>query len=193
MEDKDKFVINLTKKDKIYISIIFVLVCACFVLAIVLPRPYKIVEVEKPVYETAYQKVYDTNNVYLISTTSSLYNDEVKGYDDGNNFYGLAYSKNYIDTGDLLNIKVSVKVNEAGVENVKTITLDRVSASLIVKNANISAFGVNIEITSSIMQTINTYFVKMLGENKSNPLDYYLFEISFKSAVVNTVVAYISE
>ena len=191
--EENNFVAYLTKKDKVYISIIAVLVCVCIVLAIVLPRPYKVVKVETPVYETKYQQVYETEKAYLISSTSTLYNQSINGYNDGENLYVSSFAKEYLGTGNLKDIKVSVKVSEAGVDVLKTLTLNSTLSSAVVQNANINSFGIKVEITSQIMQIINSDFVNMLGEKKSNPLDYYLFEISFEKAIVNVVVAFISE
>ena len=191
--EEDVIKINITRKDKIYLSIIAVLVLACVCLAIVLPRPYKVVEVEKPVYETVYQKVYDTKNLYLINPTSALY-DETSGYtDDFGNEYVPSYENSYLDTGNLRGVNVSVKVLEGSSEIVKTIALEESIANLIVLNSSFNEFGVNIYFDTSILNSINNIFIEALQDKKSNPLDYYLFEIEFEKAVMNFVVCYISE
>ena len=191
--EEDVIKINITRKDKIYLSIIAVLVLACVCLAIVLPRPYKLVEVEKPVYETVYQKVYDTKNLYLINPTSALY-DETSGYTDAfGNEYATSYENSYLDTGKLRSVNVSVKVLEGSSEIVKTIVLEESIANLIVLNSSFNEFGVNIYFDTSILNSINNIFFFFLQDKKSNPLDYYLFEIEFERAVMNFVVCYISE
>lgn len=191
--EEDVIKINITRKDKIYLSIIAVLVLACVCLAIVLPRPYKLVEVEKPVYETVYQKVYDTKNLYLINPTSALY-DETSGYTDAfGNEYVPSYENSYLDTGNLRSVNVSVKVIEGSSEIVKTIALEESIANLIVLNSSFNEFGVNIYFDTSILNSINNIFIEALQDKKSNPLDYYLFAIEFERAVMNFVVCYISE
>lgn len=191
--EEDVIKINITRKDKIYLSIIAVLVLACVCLAIVLPRPYKLVEVEKPVYETVYQKVYDTKNLYLINPTSALY-DETSGYTDAfGNEHATSYENSYLDTGNLRGVNVSVKVLEGSSEIVKTIALEESIANLIVLNSSFNEFGVNIYFDTSILNSINNIFIEALQDKKSNPLDYYLFVIEFERAVMNFVVCYISE
>ena len=191
--EEDVIKINITRKDKIYLSIIAVLVLACVCLAIVLPRPYKLVEVEKPVYETVYQKVYDTKNLYLINPTSALY-DETSGYTDAfGNEYAPSYENSYLDTGNLRGANVSVKVLEGSSGIVKTIALEESIANLIVLNSSFNEFGVNIYFDTSILNSINNIFIEALQDKKSNPLDYYLFVIEFERAVMNFVVCYISE
>lgn len=191
--EEDVIKINITRKDKIYLSIIAVLVLACVCLSIVLPRPYKVVEVEKPVYETVYQKVYDTKNLYLINPTSALY-DETSGYTDAfGNEYATSYENSYLDTGNLRSVNVSVKVIEGSSEIVKNISLEESIANLIVLNSSFNEFGVNIYFDTSILNSINNIFIEALQDKKSNPLDHYLFEIEFEKAVMNFVVCYISE
>jgi len=190
----DKITIEITKKDKVYLSIILVLVCAIVCLAICLPRPYKVVEVEKPVYEKVYQKVYKTEQVYIISPSNSLYDEVTNSYTDANqNIYVSGVTNNYVDTGVLIESKVSLMVDNQGIEEKKEIKLSNTLQELLVKGSNNYDFGVDIEINYNLMANIKNLFIAQVGEVNVNVLDSYLFEFSFNQAKVNIIVNYLSE
>lgn len=183
--------ITITRKDKIYASIIAVLVCLCVVLAIVLPRPYKIVEVDKPRDVPVYQTVYETKYAYLLSPSNSEYDGEAK--DDDGNVYYLEYKNLIVDAGSVSNIKVSLMIDGINGKEKKTITLNDNLVELITDDNISHDFGVNIMIDGYMMDTIKTTFANNVGVDKLTILDHYLFEIEFEYAKVNILVAYLSE
>lgn len=183
--------ISITRKDKVYISIIAVLVALCMVLAIVLPRPYKIVEVDKPRDVPVYQTVYETKHAYLLSPSNSEYDGEA--VDEDGNVYYLEYNNLIVDAGRVSNIKVSLMIDGINGKEKKTITLNDNLVELITDDNISHDFGVNIMIDSYIMETIKTAFADNVGADKLTVHDHYLFEIEFEYAKINILVAYLSE
>jgi len=183
--------ISITRKDKVYISIIAVLVALCMVLAIVLPRPYKIVEVDKPRDVPVYQTVYETKHAYLLSPSNSKYDGEA--VDDDGNVYYLEYNNLIVDAGKVNSIKVSLMIDGVNGKEKKPIKLGENLVELITEDNIAHDFGVNIMIDSYIMETIKTAFADNVGADKLTVHDHYLFEIEFEYAKVNILVAYLSE
>lgn len=189
MKDKDTIVVNITKKDKVYLSIIGVLILIVIALCIVLPRPYKFIEVETPVYEKVYRDVYQTEKVYLISTTSVLYDDLVPYVDSKGNEYKTIFTKNYIDTGSMLSASVSLKIDLGQGEEIKKLTIDENLIDVILDYES-PEFGVDVKFSSAIMSSVLTIFENLLNK-ELNVKDNFLFEFSFENAKVNAVVSYI--
>lgn len=189
MDKNDKVVINITKKDKVYLSVILALTILCLCLAIILPRPYKTVEVNTPVYEKIYQKVYETKNIYIMNPSNILFDQENNSYEDINhNVYGSVIVNNYIDTGAVKEIKVSVMVGNGTSSQKKVFKLGAEMVNFIVSNNIYNEFGVDVRISATLMENIKNG----MAENsiETGVLDNYLFEIEFERAVVNYIVAY---
>lgn len=187
--NKDKFTIEFSKRDKIYLSIILCLFAAIVAMAICLPRPYKVVEKEVVVYEPQYKKVYDTTRAYVISPSSTLYSED--GYTDNvGNIYKEKFRKIYVDLGSISSIKVSLSVLEEGLQTKKEIILKSTLSNLII---NFDGLVWEIKIDSFIMQNIKTMFALNLGDENVKIVDNYLFEMDFEKANINVLVSYISE
>ncbi len=190
---KDTFTIEITKKDKIYLSIILTLVCAIIVMAICLPRPYKEIEKEVPVYETRYREVYDTKEVYIISEANSLFDSENNCYQDiKGNKYISSFSNSYIETGDIVEAKVSIMVEEAGVNQKKELILQKSLLDLFV-SSSLQQFKTDVNIDYFFMSGIKNLFISELGNENVDVLEDYLFELTFENAKINLIVSYISE
>ena len=189
---KETFIIRITKRDKVYLSIIFCLVFSIICMAICLPRPYKVVETEVPVYVPQERRVYETKNVYIITTNSNLYDEETGYYQDINdNKYMLSFEENIIDSGDLEDLQVSINRVENGKNTKKTIKLENAIKNLIVFND--TGFGLTIKINQFIMLNIKNIFNTNLGANTIFIKDDFLLEFKFEKAEVNIIVSFISE
>ena len=155
MENKeDNIVVNISKKDKLYFSIIAVLILVIVALAIVLPRPYKVVEIEKPVYQTVYKHVYDTQQIYIINQTSPLYKEGIDYIDAEGNEYKLSYSNSYIDTGAIQKVYVTFEMIENFSISKKTLELKSDTINLLVENSGEGIFGIKINFNSVLLDLI---------------------------------------
>ena len=187
-KQEDSIVVNITKKDKLYLSIIGILLIIIVALAVVLPRPYKIVEVEKPIYQTVYKHVYDTKQIYIISSTSALYDANQNYIDANGNEYKLTSNKAYIDTGKVENAYVSVEVYESSTLVKKKVQISKESVDLIVIGEGSGSFGIEITFSSSVLDVIEQE-VKAIVD--IDIISCYLFEFEFEGAKINYIVNYI--
>lgn len=191
---KDKITIEITKKDKIYLSVIFALVCLTVCLAICLPRPYKFIEKEVVVYTPQHIKVYETETCHIISPMNTLY-DSVNGYyeDANNNKYVIGFEKTYVETGKFNGAEVSVITDQNGVDNKHTIELTEALTELFVFDKSQNGFGVKISLDYYIMQNVENLFKTNLGADKIDILQDYLFSFNFENAEVYIIVSFLSE
>jgi len=187
---KDVVTFEITKKDKVYLSIIFGLVIALICMAICLPRPYKVIEKEVPVYETKVKEVYNTKQIYLISSSNSLY-DQSKGYyeDLEGNKYVASFSNLYLNVGEVINAKVIIVIDNSGIKERKEVVLQTSYTDLLVDDSN--GFGQIVSVNSYLMTNIKSLLESQFGN--MNIKEDYLFEISFENAKISLLVSYISK
>lgn len=182
--DKDTLTINITRRDKIYFSIIAILVVAIIILAICLPRPYRVVEVEKPVIVEQNVYVYPTENSYIINPNSALYDNVNENYILGEDEYIKTEVFEYHDLDVLEHAQVSV-LNDG-----QTVTYglkNELMLQLVQKKT--TSFATNIVVSSELMQAVSSMFEAeqiALAVNEE-----FLFEITFENAKVNLIVSYI--
>lgn len=181
---------KFTNRDKIYLCIISVLLVTIIILAIVLPRPYKTVEVEKPVDNYIYQKVYDTKKVYIISTESALYDEVNHNYiDTDDNVYTILQRFTLLDTGAFKNMSVTVYIDTGESTSTYKRQLTEDLSAEFVKDVGNGAFGIDVFVTSENMKTVATTLrqdISALGYGQS-----YLLNIQFENAVLNYIVTYV--
>ena len=189
---KENFIIEITKRDKVYLSIILCLISVIVCLAICLPRPYKVIEKEVVVYVPQEKRVFETKKEYIITSNSSLFDESINGYKDLNgNQYVLSSEHDVIDCGKLDELIVSVSKETSGVLEKKTIIVEDALAGLIVENSG--AFGCKINVNQFIMLNIKNIFDTNLGANSILAKEDFLFEFKFEKAELNIIVSFISE
>ena len=184
---KNETNIKITKRDKIYLSIIAVLIVAIVVLAIVLPRPYKIVEVDKPIDNYIYQKVYDTKKVYIISEDSLLYDENY--VDTDGQEYTILEKFSLIDTGALKNATATVVIDIGGTESTYKLKLSESLIKEFVKNVGDGVLGTDIIISSSSMKSLDSVIRECISD-----LSYsqsYLLSFEFEDVIANYIVTYV--
>ena len=192
--DKEKIVIEITKKDKVYLSVIGVLIAAIICLAICLPRQYKFVDKEVVVYQDKQVKVYETEKLYLISPLNSLYNASLGYYEDfDGNKYVSGYNQTYVGTGKLEKVIASVIVDEAGIDVKKPMEIIEALVEAFVEDKSQNGFGVEVNLDYYIMKNIRERFIGLLGEGKVGELDNYLIELKFETAEINLLVSFLDE
>ncbi len=182
--------IKFTNRDKLYLSIIAVLILAIVILAIVLPRPYKTVTVEKPVDNYVYQKVYETQKVYIISTDSVFYDDVNPNYiDSDGNEYTILERFSFVDTGALKNMSVTVYIDSNDMVGTNQKKLNETLCAEFVQGIDNGMFGIDVFITSENMKDLADFL------RQDNPdLDFgqkYLLKIEFENLVLNFIVTYV--
>ena len=184
-----EFSIKFTNRDKIYVSIIAVLFVAIVILAIVLPRPYKIVEVEKPVEKIVEVKAFDTKTVYIVGKAYPYYNDGDESVDINGREYTILEHFNLLDTGAFVKATFIVTTASDGAESTFEIQLSKTLTDEIVVDMGNSADGIDIYITSDNMQDI-TDIVKqsITGLSYSHT---YLLKLEFEDAVATYRINYI--
>lgn len=181
---KETLTINITRRDRIYISIIAVLVVAVLVLAICLPRPYKTVEVEKPVVVKQNVYVYPTEHTYIINPNSALYDSVNQNYILSGDEYIKTEVFEYDDLDDCKQVQVSV------IDNGQTITLgleNELVLQLVQKPT--TSFSTNIVVSSELMNAVSLMFEARGIQLAVN--EEFLFEIVFEESKVNIIVSYI--
>lgn len=189
-KQKDEITLKITKKDKIYISIIAVLLVAIVVLAIVLPRPYRVVEVEKPVDRIVYQEVYPTETAYIISKDSALYDSVNHNYIDTNGQeYTILEKYNLIDTGRFKEMSIVTNIDDAEIQMLYETKFDKELSKEFVKDVGDGMFGIDIVITSENMKAACDTFKDSISSFAYS--NRYVLKVVFEKAVVNYLVTYV--
>lgn len=184
-----EFSIKFTNRDKIYLSVIAVLLVAIVILAIVLPRPYKIVEVEKPVEKIVEVKAFDTQTVYIVGKDYPDFHDGDESVDINGREYTILEKFNLHDTGAFVKAVFIVTTTSDGVESTFEITLLKTLTDEIVVDMGSSADGIDVYITSDNMKDITDIVKQSLtGLSYSHT---YLLKLEFEDAVATYKINYI--
>ena len=190
IKQKDEITLKITQRDKIYLTVIAVLIVVLIVLAIVLPRPYKVVEVEKPVDRYIYQEVYPTNAAYIISKESAVYDELNHNYIDTNGQeYTIPEKYNLLDTGRFKQMSVITSVGGGDIEMTYETKLDETIAGEFVKDVGDGLFGIDVVITSENMKlAVDSFRTNISSLGYSNK---YVLKVVFENAVVRYLVTFV--
>ena len=186
---KNEWSFKITNRDKIYWSIIAVLLATIIVLAIVLPRPYRVVEVEKQVVEYVYRDVH-RENYYIISKENPLYNDGDSSVDVEGQEYSVLERYSLIDCGTFKSAIFVVQLTNNN-QVISTIeqAIDETLINEFVNDIGSASMGVDIIISSENMKSLTDAWKENL------PFQYqqlsYMFKFEFQKAVVQIAVDYV--
>lgn len=184
--EKDIVTININRKDKIYISIIAVLVVAIIVLAICLPRPYKIVEVEKTNNVIEYIEKEPTKKANIINPNSPLFDSLSNSYVLEGKTYLSSTTFKYIDVGEFEKAQFSLMLN-----NNKTTFDLQPELRLQLVRQNALSFETEIVVSGYLMEALKTYLTASGVETAFN--EQYLFELDFTNSRIEIIVNFISQ
>ena len=190
---KKEWVFKITNRDKIYWSIITVLLATIVVLAIVLPRPYRLTEADK-------QFVVD-RNVYsgsynIISKDNPLYDEGESSVQLGDKEYTILEKCAIVDAGTLKSARF--KVNITGTNTNITIeqAIDSELVNEFIKNNNKAAFGVDLIVSSENIKSLteawkgsdeDAYTYRTLHYDNMT----YILMFEFQKAITQIMVDYV--
>ncbi|MBQ7466737.1 MAG: hypothetical protein IJS74_01545 [Clostridia bacterium] len=186
---KDEITIKITRRDKIYLSIIAALLVAIVVLAIVLPRPYKTVEVEKSVEKLVYKDKYHTEKVYIIGKDNPIYHDGETEFDVDGKTYTVLEKYSFLDTGAFVKAVFIANITSDDVQSTYEINLSEALTDEFIKDVGDSWFGIDVLITSENMKAVTD----ILKESITG-LEYsqtYRLNVEFEDAVASFIIDYI--
>ena len=186
---KDEITIKITGRDKIYLSIIAALLAIIVILAIVLPRPYKTVEVEKPVEKLIYKDKYKTEKVYIIGKDNPLFQDGETEYEISGKTYTTIEKFTFLDAGSFVKASFVTGVTNDDVQSTYEINLSDALVDEFIKDVGDSWFGIEVLITSENMKAITDVLKESI-----NGLEYsqtYRLNVEFEDAVASFIIDYI--